>query len=175
MDLSPYLDSLRRDLTAAAAPGGESLTKAAESLSGALDASARLNLLQALVDASAEITTKLDGTSVEVRLRGREADFVVNTHEAPAPTPPPPPPIPGDAELSRITLRLPEPLKELVERAATAEGISVNAWLVRAVSMAIGNQGTGSSGFPFGPPGPFGSSNSPGRINRKHISGYAQA
>jgi hypothetical protein len=36
-----------------------------------------------------------------------------------------------------VTLRLPEHLKAMAEQAAAAEGISVNAWLVRAVGAAL--------------------------------------
>src|SRR5436309_126059 len=120
MDLSPYLETLRGDLAAAAAPGGPEVTRAAELLSGSLDAATRLCLLEALSDAAAEITARLDGASVEVRLRGREADLVVTDVPAPAePLAPGPPPAGGDAgDLARVTLRLPEPLKEQVERAA---------------------------------------------------------
>jgi|KBSSwiStaDraftv2_1062776.scaffolds.fasta_scaffold628793_2 hypothetical protein len=142
MDLSPYLDSLRRDLAAAAAPGGEDVAKTAEILATSLDSSARLCLIEVLADATAEITTKLDGPTVEVRLRGREADLVVTLpamSEAPegmASTPPPAMPE-GGGDLARLTLRLPEGLKEAIEKAASAEGISVNAWLVRAAGAAL--------------------------------------
>lgn len=137
MDLSPYLETLRRDLAAAAAPGGPDIARAADLLGGSLESSARLCLLEALSDAAAEITTRLGSATVEVRLRGREADLVV-TESAPQPTPAaPPPPTTDAADLARITLRLPEPLKEQVERAASAEGVSVNAWLVRAISSAV--------------------------------------
>ena len=137
MELSPYLDTLRRELHSAAAPGGAEVARTAEVLTAALDAAARLCLLEALGDAAAEITSKLDGATVEVRLRGRDADFVV-TPVAPQPAPAaPPPPTADGADLARITLRLPEPLKEQVERAASAEGISVNAWLVRAIGAAV--------------------------------------
>jgi hypothetical protein len=149
MDLTPYLESLRRDLAAAAAPGGDAAARSAEMLSTALESAARLCLLEALSDAAAEITTKLDTSSVEVRLRGRDAELVV-TDGAPTAAPPPPPMV-GDpgGDVARITLRLPEVLKEQAERAATEEGISVNAWLVRAVATAL--QGYGS--WPPGPPG----------------------
>ncbi|GIG60369.1 hypothetical protein Lfu02_47410 [Longispora fulva] len=147
MELTPYLDSLRRDLAAAAAPGGPEVTRAAELLTGSLEASARLALLEALSDAAAEITTRLSDTSVEIRLRGRDADIVVS-ESMPVPPMPPmppmPPPAPGEpdtGDISRITLRLPEPLKQAVERAAQAEGISVNSWLVRAIGSAVQNPG----------------------------------
>src|SRR5262245_33267714 len=161
MELSPYLDALRRDLTAAAAPGGPEVASAAEILGGSLEASARLCLLEALSDAAAEITTKLTHNTVEVRLRGREAQFVVN-ESTPAPEARPEPPPAGTADqatpstegdLARITLRIPEGLKEAVERAAAAEGISVNAWLVRAIAHVVAGPQPGP-GFPPGfPPG----------------------
>lgn len=133
MDLSPYLESLRRDLTSAAAPGGEQVAQTAELLAGALDSSARLCLIEVLADATAEITTKLDGATVEVRLRGREADLVVSHPAAEQP----PAPVVESGDLARLTLRLPEQLKEAVERAAAKEGISVNAWLVRSASVSL--------------------------------------
>ena len=158
MDLTPYLETLRADLAAAAAPGGSDTARAAELLSHSLEASARLALLEALSDAAAEITTRLADSTVEVRLRGREADLVVNTtvteHEAEAPRVPPA--VEGD--LTRLTLRMPEALKTHVEQTAAAEGISVNAWLVRAVTMAVQR--------PAGPP--------PSRPG-KRITGFAQA
>jgi hypothetical protein len=172
MDLTSYLDGLRRDLTAAAAPGGEDVTRAAELLGGSLEASARLCLLEALSDASAEITSKLGSAnvpaSVEVRLRGRDAQFVVTPQSQPEVEPAPPPgqpdtPVDDSGDVSRITLRLPEALKTAVEQAAAAEGISANAWLVRAAAGALHNR-------QFPPPQPP----RPGRPGRR-VTGYAQA
>jgi hypothetical protein len=167
MNLTPYLDSLRRDLVASAAPAGDAAAQTAELLAGALESSARLSLLEALSDAAAEITSKLATATVEVRLRGREADLVVA--EVITPDPPTPPPTADGAELSRITLRLPESLKEQVERAAAAEGISVNGWLVRAAGAALHTEsprGGGpdvDAGYPTG------------RTRGRRITGFAQA
>jgi hypothetical protein len=166
MDLAPLIAELRRDLQAAAAPGGPDVTRAADLLGGSLEASARLCLLDALTQAADEVTAKLRSASVELRLRGREADFVVAeaaAEEPVAPAPPAPPP-PGEAggDVSRLTLRLPEQLKDAVERASAAEGISVNAWLVRAVAAAVHG----------GPPGP---SAPPGRGTPRRITGYGRA
>jgi hypothetical protein len=167
MDLAPYLAALRRDLSTAAAPGGPEIARAADLLAGSLDVSARLCLLEVLADATAEITAKLDGATVEVRLRAREADLVV--HQVP-PEPPvaPVPPAPGSAaaepsgDVARITLRLPDTLKDTVEQAATAEGISVNAWLVRAVAAAVPGAAPPATGRP-------------GRGSSRRITGFAQA
>ena len=156
MDLTPYLEALSADLAAAAAPGGPDTAKAAQLLGHSLEASARLAMLEVLSDAAAEITTRLRDTSVEVRLRGREADLVVNQaaavrEEAAAA-------LVDGGDLTRLTLRMPEALKTHVEQMAAAEGISVNSWLVRAVTAAVQR--------PAGPPPSAGG---------KRITGFAQA
>ncbi|HEU0238371.1 MAG TPA: toxin-antitoxin system HicB family antitoxin [Micromonosporaceae bacterium] len=165
MDLTPYIDGLQRDLAASAAPGGPDVARAAELLGGSIEASARLLLLEALSDAAAEITARLRSATVDVRLRGREADLTVTEIVPVTDEPPQPAPTTADTaqgDLARVTLRLPEPLKEQVERAAANEGISVNAWLVRAISAAVGGRG------PMHPPA------SATRIGRR-LTGYAQA
>ena len=47
------------------------------------------------------------------------------------------PPAPGDDLSARITLRLPEGLKTGIEVAAAREGVSTNAWIVRALARAV--------------------------------------
>jgi hypothetical protein len=172
MDLTPYLETLRADLTAAAAPGGPDTLRAAELLGNAIEPSARLALLEALSDAAAEITTRLRDATVELRLRGGEAELVVNhteyLTEEPAPAAPAPGPFadPG-GDLTRLTLRMPESLKTHVEQTAAREGISVNAWLVRAVAAAVHGQPPASS--PPSPPA------GPGLRTGRRITGFAQA
>jgi predicted HicB family RNase H-like nuclease len=161
MELTPYLEALRADLAAAAAPGGPDVARAAEMLSYSLEASARLALLEALSDAAAEITTRLRDASVEVRLRGREADLVVN-HTAAVAEATPDVPMSDGGDLARLTLRMPEALKTHVEQSAAVEGISVNAWLVRAVAAAVNR--------PSSPP-----PSSPGSRSGRRITGFAQA
>ncbi|GII93999.1 hypothetical protein [Sinosporangium siamense] len=153
MKLAPYVDQLRRELAAAAEAGGEEMRAAAERLASAMEAAARLALLESLSAAADEITRELAPGSVAVRLRGRDPDFVVVTppaaHTTPAeraaPAPPPPPPAPEGDEgaTARISLRIPEHLKPRIEDAARAEGLSVNSWLVRAVTAALDTGGTG--------------------------------
>jgi hypothetical protein len=159
MDLTPYLEQLRRDLAASAAAGGPDVARTAQLLSGALEASARLCLMEALADAAAEITARSDAVTVEVRLRGRDADLVVSA-AAPEPAPAEPAPPTDGGEHARITLRLPETLKDQVERAATGDGVSINAWLVRAVAAAV-----------------VGPAARPGRDHQRgrRITGWAQA
>jgi hypothetical protein len=173
MDLTPYIEGLQRDLTATAEPGGPDVRRAAELLTGSMEASARLCLLEALSDAAAEITTKLGTATVDVRLRGRDADLTV-TQIAPEPEHQPTAAAVGSTdagELTRITLRLPEAVKEQVERAAAVEGISVNAWLVRAVATALSYRSGPPTFPPPPPPPPYPGTNRSGR----RVTGFAQA
>jgi hypothetical protein len=142
MDITPYVDSLRRDLLAAAEAGGDEARQVAERLGYALDASARLALMEAISQAAAEISTELPQGGVDVRLNGRELDFVVEvapTSVAPAAPAPPAPPRPEDVEegdLARITLRIPESIKARAEEKATTSGQSLNTWLVSVIRAA---------------------------------------
>ncbi|MBB5934433.1 hypothetical protein [Streptomyces zagrosensis] len=152
MDLTPYVETLRRDLAVAAAAGGDEARELAERLTTPLESAARLTLLNVLSAAMGEITRDLAPGSVDVRLRGLDPDFVVvlPQHEgraepldAPAPAPAPTSalaPAPADTDeggTARVNLRLPTHLKTLAEEAAGNEGLSVNAWLVRVVSAAV--------------------------------------
>jgi predicted HicB family RNase H-like nuclease len=164
MDLTPYIESLRRSLTAAAAPGGEDAARTAALLSEALDAGARLALMEALSEAAAEITAGLDqagsSASVDLRVRGKEVDLRVLGGETAETAPPPAPP--AEDDIARITLRLPESLKENVEKAASADGTSVNSWLVRAIHNAVhASRASGPSGG--------------GAKYSQRITGYARA
>lgn len=142
MDITPYVESLRRDLLAAAEAGGDEARQVAERLSYALDASARLALMEAISQAAAEISTELPQGGVDVRLVGRELAFVVEvapTSAVPAAPAPPAPPRPEDVEegdLARITLRIPESIKARAEEKAAAGGQSLNTWLVSVIRAA---------------------------------------
>src|SRR5262245_8166461 len=141
MDITGYVDRLRADLVAAAASGGDVMVDAAERLATTLDAAVRMALLEALSDAAAEISAELDGGAVEVRLRGRDPEFVVTPPSAPSAASEA-----ADASGSavneddgvtvRITLRLPESLKQRVEEAAGRSRQSLNTWLVEAARAA---------------------------------------
>ena len=142
MDITPYIDSLRRDLTAAAEAAGPETRAAAERLTFALEPSARLALMEAVSQAAAEITAEMPSGGVDVRLAGRELDFVVHV-AAPTPPNPPAPPAPPapeeveeDDSIARVTLRLPESVKARAEELAARSGHSLNTWLVNVVRAA---------------------------------------
>ncbi len=181
MDLTPYLDSLRRDLVAAADAAGPETRQAAERLTFALDPSARLALMEAISQAAAEITAEMPSGGVDVRLHGRELDFVVQS--APispsAPPPPPAPPSPEEMEeeggIARITLRMPESVKAKAEEMAARTGHSLNTWLVNVVRAATRdsaiNVDIDLSSIPFFDHDPFGGKG-PGRPGGRRMTGW---
>ena len=143
MELTPFVERLGSDLSDAAAAGGPEAQAAADRLAHALDPATRMMLLEALSQAASEITGALENDAVEVRMSGREPEFVVTRIEPvapsapPAPSAAPAPPEPEDDSQSRITLRLPESVKTRAEESANRIGQSLNAWLVDAVRDAL--------------------------------------
>jgi hypothetical protein len=144
--LSHYIESLQRQLVVAAEAGGDEARALGERLIAPLEAAIRLTLLDALTAAAEEITCDLAPGSVEVRLRGSDPEFAVTAppadradggdHEQG----PSLPRVPADGDeggMARINLRMPDHLKTRIERAAGGEGLSVNAWLVRAAGAAL--------------------------------------
>jgi len=165
MDLRPYVETIHQQLAVAAEAGGDEARAVAERLTAAVDSAVRLALQDALVAAAEEITCELAPGSVELRLRGRDPEFVVR----------PPPSFGGapqrlglglddmgvgvaeggwapvtSAELptgvdqggtARVNLRIPDQLKARAEHAAANERVSLNTWLVKAVSAAIDRAG----------------------------------
>src|SRR6476659_10789601 len=164
MDITPYVDSLRQALVPAADSAGDETRQAAERLSFALDASSRLAIMEAVSQAAAEITAEMPNGGVDVRLTGRDLDFLVHV-SAPTPPAPPPPPAPeelDDGSLSRITLRIPASVKAKAEERAADAGQSLNTWLVNVVRAATRdgaiNIDVDLSSIPFfGSGDPFGS------------------
>lgn len=173
MDLTRYVDELQRQLSTAAAAGGDEAHELAGRLTAPLDAAARLVLLEALSAAAGEISAELAPGSVDVRLRGGEPEFVVAAPAAvaaPAPTSAPTPPqsVPASADgdaaaTTRTTLRLPDHLKTQAEAAAAREGVSVNTWLVRAVAAALDQ--------PAGRPEP---QTGPGQAHTNRVTGWVR-
>jgi hypothetical protein len=163
MELTPYVDRLRQDLLTASDAIGPESRPVAERLLLALDPSVRLVLLEVLGQSAAEITTELPAGVVDVRLRGREPEFVVEVPALPEPPAPPRPPLPTDVDeaededdgtVARISLRLPESVKTRAEELAARGGYSLNAWIVTVLRAATTKRAVNVdidlSSIPFG-------------------------
>jgi predicted HicB family RNase H-like nuclease len=131
--------AIGEDLRRAGAVGGEETARVADLLVASLDSTVRLHLLEALHEAARELAESAPGVGVDVRLverdpvlsldveargedvRGDEAEIALDLA----------------GELARLTVRLPEGLKERIEQVANAAGASVNSWIVVALARAL--------------------------------------
>ena len=149
MNLTIVLDGLQQDLQGLAELGDERSARIAERLGEALASNLRLKLFDLLSQAALEVSARLPSGHVEVRLAGQEPElvFVDESGEGAATA--------GEELTARISLRLPESLKAAVERAAAAEGVSTNTWLVRAIARQTESR--------------------PARFAGKRLTGYAQS
>ena len=130
MQIDGYIQALREDLARIAAVGDESTARAAGLLAVALDAAVRQRLIEALGEAALELSAQLDDGRVEVRYAGADPELVFVREEAEEPQAQ----ASADTELTaRITLRLPDSLKQRIEDAASRELVSVNTWIVQAL------------------------------------------
>ncbi len=149
MNLTIVLEGLQQDLQGLGELGDERSARIAQRLGEALASNLRLKLFDLLSQAALELSTRLPSGHVEVRLAGQEPEFVFvdDAGEAAAPS--------GEELTARISLRLPESLKVAVEKAADAEGVSTNTWLVRAIARQTESR--------------------PARFAGKRLTGYAQS
>jgi hypothetical protein len=135
MNLTIVLDGLREDLQSVADLGDERTAQIAQRLGSILDANLRLRVFDLLSQAALEVSSKLPSGRVEVRLAGQEPELVfvedAATETGPA----------AEHLSARISLRLPESVKVAAEKAAARDGLSTNAWLVRAIARATESRG----------------------------------
>jgi hypothetical protein len=150
VQIDGYIQALREDLARIAAVGDESTARAAELLAMALESSLSRRLLEALGEAALELNTQLEDGRVEVRFAGSDPEFVFVPEEAAEPQA-----SPDEALTARITLRLPDALKQRVEEAAAREGLSVNTWIIQALGRI--------------------SSGAPRRSSGRRLSGYGRS
>jgi hypothetical protein len=133
MKIAPHVDALRSDLAAAAFLGDVRAAEVGAQLADALARSAPLRFQEALGEALLEANEQLPSGHLELRLAGSDPGIVFVDDEAAVPA------AVDEPSVARLTLRLPARLKSQLEEAAAREGVSVNTWLVRALSGAVGH------------------------------------
>ena len=130
MNVAAYVEALQQDLANVAGIGDEAVAEAARRIAAALESSLRLRLTDALGEAAAELTNQLPDGHVEVRVSAGEPELVY------VPDPGAPPPSGLEDLSARITLRLPETLKTIVDAAAQEAGVSANTWLLQQITRS---------------------------------------
>jgi hypothetical protein len=140
MQIDGYIQALREDLVRVAAVGDDATARAADLLSVAIEASMGRRIQDVLAEAALELNAQLDGSHVEVRIAGRDPELVLVREDGSVPD------AVDEAFSARITLRLPDSLKQRVESAAAREGASVNTWLVQALQRAVESRHRSTSG-----------------------------
>jgi hypothetical protein len=130
MNVAAYVEALQQDLANVAGIGDAEVAEAARRIAAALESSLRLRLMDALGEAAAELTNQLPDGHVEVRVAGGEPELVY------VPDPGAPPPSGLEDLSARITLRLPETLKAIVDTAAQEAGVSANTWLLQQITRS---------------------------------------
>ena len=140
MNVAAFVEALQQDLAAVAAMGDEATAEAARRISAALEPSLRLRLMDVLGEAAVELTSQLPDGHIEVRLAGGDPELIyVEERGGPVPT--------GEDSLSaRVTLRLPETLKAVIDAAAQEAGVSANTWLLQQISRSTGSKRRGPGG-----------------------------
>jgi hypothetical protein len=133
MQIDGYVQLVRDDLDRIAAVGGdEAMVRAAELLGFALEPALARRLQEALTEAALELSGQLPDGSVEIRIAGGDPELVY------VPAQPAAPEAPADEAFdARITLRLSDRLKSLLDDAAAAAGVSVNTWLVQVLNRSL--------------------------------------
>lgn len=130
MNVAAYVEAVQADLATVAGIGDEAVAEAARRIAAALESSLRLRLTDALGEAAAELTNQLPDGHVEVRVSAGEPELVY------VPDPGAPPPSGLEDLTARITLRLPETLKTIVDAAAQEAGMSANTWLLQQITRS---------------------------------------
>ncbi len=142
MQLSSTVEGISEDLRRAGAVGGDETRRIAELLVSSVETAIRVRLLDALQEAAREIAESYPGSEVSIRLEGRDPVLslvLAGPHRSGGPEGTGEDRMAGyaDDELARLTLRLPEGLKNQIENVASRAGASINSWIVSALARAL--------------------------------------
>lgn len=107
--------------------GDPGLAEVAEQLLVALRPALRQTLMDVVEAAASEISSQLSGQRVDIRIREGDPELLV-TDVSPRSIEPD-----HDDLEARLTLRLPESLKSVIQDAAEGSGDSINSWVVGAL------------------------------------------
>lgn len=153
MDLRSLTRPVQEQLLATAAVGDDATRGTAQVLVASLEPALRLALQDAVGQVAAQVSAELAPGRVDLALRGSALDVHVVLPPAAAEggggpaapdgaipgatTTPPTATAEEEAGTTRVAFRPPQHLKHRLEQAAAAEGLSLNAYLVRALTAHL--------------------------------------
>ncbi len=92
-------------------------------------------MLDVLARAAESVNAAQGNVEARVELAAGTPEWVVEARD--------PEPLPdnswGDGEQEKVTIRIPAPLKQLINVAAARSGVSLNTWYVRVLTAALGS------------------------------------
>ena len=138
MQTAQFIEALQSDLRELAQLGGEELVQAAHRLEGAVKQSATLRLIDALTQVALEVSSQLPNGHLDVRLcrAGPGARLRRGGGRGAAGAKPP-----RTASPPGSPFVCPSRSRSRSRRPRSAEGVSVNTWLVRALERSVSSGG----------------------------------
>jgi uncharacterized protein (DUF1778 family) len=138
MDISAIVEEVEAALSGQLGVAGDdpAVVRAGEAMIRALQPALERAALHLAEQAAEEVDAQLPGKAVGVRLQEGTPVLVVETSDEPVT-------IETDELAARITVRLPDKLKTLLEEVATESGDSVNAYVVKALSSKARDRAPG--------------------------------
>lgn len=165
MDLSPYLHRLAEDLEKVTALADDHTRETTARPVSAIEPSLRMVLLEAVSDTAALVTADLDDVVAVVRMEGRDPVVTVEQTATDATTPLPVSD-PDEGDDARVTLRLPQSLKQRAETQAGEADQSLNTFIVQAIRRATSD----GPGPQYGPRSALRATQAPGS---RRVTGWA--
>lgn len=139
MRLDPIMTQVDASVEAQLRMADPALVEAARVFMEVFRPTVRTALLDVAQHAAAEVSAQLGDQRVTVRLSEGDPELVVERADTRADGPDT-----DDRMEARITLRLPEALKGIIEDAASSSGDSVNSWVVEALRSNARRRTTGA-------------------------------
>ena len=143
VELSPYLTAIAEDLEKVTALADDPTRAVAGRLAEALEPGLRMARVRAVADAVAVVSADLDGVVAVVRMEGRDPVIAVE-HTGGSPSRHPVGEDEGD-DSARVTVRLPQSLKQRAEARAADADQSLNTWVVQAIRRSALEEGPAQS------------------------------
>ena len=144
MQLSHAINNLETAVETQLRVADADIAAAGNQLMTALKPAISQTMMEVVAMAVAEITSQLEGQTIDIKLVDGDPELVVS--DDPATTPPPPTPPPGvEDDEARITVRLPGYLKDLITSEAESAGDSINSYVVDVLSHKTRRKGSGGT------------------------------